>query len=125
MRKSTRVLYVDDDEALVFLTQRVMTRMGYSVTGHTDPVAALAYFEGHPDEFDWVVIDLSMPKMSGFELARAMLAIRPDLPIVLTSGDVRSEDQETAAELGIRSLILKPNTVEELGQILAQLLNPA
>jgi CheY-like chemotaxis protein len=66
-----------------------------------------------------------MSKMSGFELARALLAIRPDLPIVLTSGDARSEDQETAAELGIRSLILKPNTVEELGQILAQLLNPA
>jgi CheY-like chemotaxis protein len=125
MGKSTRVLYVDDDEALVFLTQRVMTRMGYIVTGHTDPVAALAYFKGHPDEFDWVVTDLSMPKMSGFELARAMLAIRPDLPIVLTSGDVRSEDQETAAELGIRSLILKPNTVEGLSQILAQLFNHA
>ena len=72
--------------------------------------------------FDVVVTDLSMPEMSGRDLARGLLQIRPDVPIVLTSGYVRSEDVESAKQLGIRDVLLKPNTVEDLGKVLHALL---
>jgi CheY-like chemotaxis protein len=62
-----------------------------------------------------------MPQQSGFDLARSILSLRPDLPVILTSGYVRPDDQATAAAIGIRAFILKPNTVEELAVTLAAL----
>lgn len=116
-----RVLYVDDEEALVFLVTRVLERLGYSVLGFTDPAKALAAIRHDPSGIDVVVTDLSMHTMSGFDLARAALAARADLPVLLTSGYVRAEDRETARQCGIREVILKPNTVEELGHALNRL----
>jgi PAS domain S-box-containing protein len=118
------ILYVDDEEPLVFLATRMLERLGYKVTGHTDAAKALEEFRARPRDFDVVVTDLSMPKMSGFALARELLATRADVPIVLTSGYVRPEDQERALEMGLRDLILKPNTIEQLGRTLDQLFHP-
>jgi two-component system, cell cycle sensor histidine kinase and response regulator CckA len=120
-----RVLYVDDEEALVFLTTRVLGRLGYEVTGRTDARQALAEFRADPNRFDAVVSDLSMPGMTGPDLARELLALRPSLPIVLTSGYVREEDGNRLRELGIRDLVLKPNTVEDLGATLHKVLSAA
>jgi PAS domain S-box-containing protein len=117
-----RILYVDDEEALVFLTTRVLERLGYQVTGRTDAKQALAEFRADPMQFDAVVSDLSMPGMTGPELARAVLAIRPNIPIVLTSGYIRDEDMKIVRELKIRDLVLKPNTVEDLGDTLHRVL---
>jgi PAS domain S-box-containing protein len=117
-----RVLYVDDEEALVFLTTRVLERLGYHVTGCIDAVQALQDFRADPFSFDAVVSDLSMPGMSGIEFARELKAIRADLPIVMTSGYIRDEDLNLVRELGIRDLVLKPNTVEELGAVLHRVL---
>jgi CheY-like chemotaxis protein len=115
------VLYVDDEEALVRLTTRTLGRLGYQVTGYTDPAQALQAFRSRPQDFDVVVTDLSMPGMSGFDLARELLATRPDLPVVMTSGYLRPEDQRTAAQIGIGELVLKPTSVEGLGQVLERL----
>jgi PAS domain S-box-containing protein len=114
--RGAHVLYVDDEEALVFLIGRVLERMGYRVTGCIDPEQALRELRARPREFDAVVTDLSMRGMNGFELTSEVKTIRSDLPVLLTSGYLRSEDRDLAAQLGIRELILKPNTVEELGQ---------
>ena len=113
--RDAHVLYVDDEEPLVFLIARILERLGYRVTGCVDPEQALRELRAHPQEFDVVVTDLSMRGMNGFELTRAVKAIRADLPVLLISGYLRSEDRDLAAQLGIRELILKPNTVEELG----------
>jgi PAS domain S-box-containing protein len=118
--RSERVLYVDDDEALVMLVTRTLERLGYQVTGYTDAARALEKFRSSPRDFDAVVTDLSMPVMSGFDLAAAMLAVRADIPIVMTSGYVRPEDQERALRMGLRDLILKPDTIEQLGRTLDQ-----
>ena len=112
-----------DEEALVFLADRTLKRLGYLVSGYTDPAKALQAFRSRPRDFDVVVTDLSMPGMSGADLARELLEIRGDVPIVMTSGHVRPEDAEAAKQLGIRDVILKPNTVEELGNALHSLLN--
>jgi PAS domain S-box-containing protein len=113
-----RVMYIDDEESLVFLMSRVLERSGYQVTGFSDPDLALQVLQQRASEFDVVVTDLSMPGMSGFHVARAIAEIRADLPTVVTSGYVRAEDREVARHIGVRELVLKPNTVEELAQVL-------
>jgi CheY-like chemotaxis protein len=116
--RGERVLYIDDDDAIVLLTARVLERLGYRVTGFIHPRLALEAFAAAPNDFDVVVTDLSMPGMSGFELAEALRAKRPDIPILMTSGYVRPEDREQANERGLGDVILKPNTIDELGQAL-------
>ena len=113
--RAERILFVDDDEALVFLARETLGGLGYDVTAFDDPVKALVTFRQAPEAFDAVVTDLSMPRMSGFDLARGVLALRPGVPVVLTSGYIRPEDEGEAERLGVRAVILKPNTIEEMG----------
>jgi CheY-like chemotaxis protein len=91
------------------------------VVGHHDPASAFQEFAAHPGDFDVVVTDLSMPGMSGFELAREILALRPDVPVIMTSGYVRPQDEATARGIGVRAVILKPSTIDELGTVLDDL----
>jgi PAS domain S-box-containing protein len=111
-----RVLYVDDEEPLVFLMTRMLTQLGYKVTGCTEPEKALEMFRSTPQDFDVVVSDLSMPLMSGVDLARKVLQIRPGIPILMSSGYIRPEDNEEVRSLGLPDLLLKPDTIEELSQ---------
>ncbi len=117
-----RVLYVDDEEALVFLASRVLTHLGHQISGFTDPEQALEAFRAQPQDFDVVVTDLSMPHMSGFELAREVLAVRPGIPVLMTTGYIGEEDEGNARAAGISEVILKPVTMEELGQVLDRLI---
>ncbi len=124
-RTKSRLLYVDDDEALVFLARRLLERRGFVVHGYVDADEALQALESDPQAFDALVTDLSMPRLSGLELAESALALRPDLPVVLLSGYLRPEDETAAERLGIRALILKPDTVEALAETLDRLLAPS
>lgn len=121
--RGQHLLYVDDEEALVMLATRSLGRLGYKVTGETDPVRALQLFRRNPGQFDVVVTDLSMPGMSGSELARQLMEIRPNIPVVMMSGYLRPEDEQEAQRLGIRDIILKPDTIEDLAQSLDRLFN--
>ena len=109
-----RVLYVDDDESLLFLTQRMLERRGYRVTAHAAPDAALAAVRADPHGFDLVVTDFNMPGKSGLDVARAVRAIRPDLPVAIISGYITDQLRAEAEGGGVRALIFKPNAVEEL-----------
>jgi PAS domain S-box-containing protein len=109
-----RVLYVDDDESLLFLTQRMLGRRGYRVTAHAAPDAALAAVRADPHGFDLVVTDFNMPGKSGLDVARAVREIRPDLPVAITSGYITDQLRAEAEGAGVRALIFKPNAVEEL-----------
>jgi PAS domain S-box-containing protein len=116
------ILYVDDEESLVYLVTRVLERLGYRVDGYTDPGEALRAFQANPAAYEVVVTDLSMPTMSGIDFAQYVLQARPDMPIVMTSGYVRPNDRERVKQTGVRDLLLKPNTVEELGAVLHRLM---
>jgi CheY-like chemotaxis protein len=105
-------MYVDDEESIVFVMSRVLQRLGYRSTTFTNPHIALQAFRTNPSGFDGVVTDLSMPGMSGLELAAELLQIRPDLGIALSSGT--RDEAEAAKRVGIKVLIPKPATVEEL-----------
>jgi len=117
-----RLLYVDDEEPLVYLTTQVLGRLGYEVTGFVEAEAALEAFLAEPDRFDVIITDLSMPRLTGRDLAARILQVRPQIPIILATGYIRPQDTESARRLGIRDLILKPNTVEDLGHTLHRIL---
>ena len=119
-----RVMYVDDDEALVFLVKRALTRKGFDVTTFTDPRAAVATLRDQPTAFDLVVTDYNMPGYSGLELLREARLIRPELPIALASGYVTAEIEQNALAEGARALIHKPNDVDEMCETLQRLLHP-
>ena len=108
------VIYVDDDEALVFLAQRLLSRAGYRVSGYTDPVDALAAIRAEPSAYRLVVSDYSMPSMSGVDLARAIRATRADLPVVITTGYVTDELRRLADEVGVREIVYKPDSAAQL-----------
>jgi CheY-like chemotaxis protein len=108
------VLLVDDESQLVTIGEQMLTRLGYRVTVSADSVKALELFRVQPEAFAVVVTDMSMPKMSGVELARAILSIRPDMPIVLCTGYSAGIDRETVLSMGIRDLIMKPITMQAL-----------
>lgn len=112
--RKPHVMYVDDDQALVFLVQRLLRRRGYEVSGFTDPHAATAALREAPDCYDLLVTDYNMPGFCGVDLVREARHIRPDLPVALASGYVTAEIEQAALAEGARALIHKPNDVEEL-----------
>jgi len=117
------VMYVDDDEALVFLVERVLTRKGFKVSSFTDPHKASEALRTHPQDFDLLVTDYNMPGFCGVDLLREARMVRPDLPVALASGYVTAEIERQAVEEGVGALIHKPNDVEELCDIVQQLVH--
>lgn len=116
------VMYVDDDEALVFLVERALTRKGFQVTTFTDPRLAVAALRARPMDFDLLVTDYNMPGYCGVDLLREARTIRPELPVALASGYVTSEIEKSARAEGARALIHKPNDVDELCETLQRLI---
>lgn len=117
-----RVMYVDDDEALVFLVERALTRKGFAVSTFTDPHEAAAALRDRPQAFDLLVTDYNMPGYCGLDLLREARQIRPDLPVALASGYVTAEIEQSAIAEGARALIHKPNDVDELCDTVQRLL---
>ncbi|MGA8205643.1 MAG: GAF domain-containing protein, partial [Woeseiaceae bacterium] len=121
--RGEHILFVDNEEPLVFIGTRILTRLGYRVTGFTNAVQALRAFLDDPNGFDVLVSDCSMPQMTGFDLAADALRVRPDLPVILASGFVRPQDREAAQRIGVTHLIVKPATVDEFAQQLREVLD--
>ena len=120
--RGKRVMYVDDDEALVFLVDRALTRKGFLVSTFTDPRLAVTTLRSRPLDFDLVVTDYNMPGYSGVDLLREARLIRATLPVALASGYVTPEIEQSALAEGARALIHKPNDVDEMCDTLQQLL---
>ena len=116
------VLYIDDDDVMVVMVERLLQRAGFRVTAESDPRAALARLRGQPQAFDAVVTDFNMPELSGVEVARQVAALRPDLPVVMSSGYLSEELRREASMAGVRGLLKKENTLEELASLLQSLL---
>ena len=119
------VMYVDDDQALVFLVERLLRRRGYRTSGYTDPMAALQALRAAPQDVHLLVTDYNMPGYSGVELLQAVREVRPDLPVALASGYVTAEIEQAALAAGARALIHKPNDVQELCDTVDRLIHAA
>jgi PAS domain S-box-containing protein len=116
------ILLVDDEELLAEMGQSMLERLGYEVTSHTSSLAALAAFQSDPDRFDAVITDQTMPGMTGVDLARRMLRIRPDLPIILCTGYSNLVDETQAKARGIKGFAMKPLTRKTIAGLLRDVL---
>ena len=118
------VMYVDDDQALVSLVQRLLRRRGYQVTGFLDPREATQALRQNPWAYDLVVTDYNMPGYCGVDLVRDSKSVRPDLPVALASGYITAEIEAQAIAAGALALIYKPNDVDELCETVDRLIHP-
>ena len=118
-----RILLVDDEELLVGIGKRMLERLGYHVTVKLHSFEALELFYKQPDQFDVVITDQTMPGMTGIELARRMLLIRPDIPIILCTGYSSMVDEGVAKQKGIREFAFKPLAKEQIALLLHKVLH--
>jgi CheY-like chemotaxis protein len=116
------VLYIDDDEVMLVMVERLLQRAGFRVSTASDAAAGLADVRANPQSYDVVVTDYNMPELSGIEVARALAQLRPELPVVISTGYVSDELREQARIVGARGLLKKENTLEELASLLRELL---
>jgi len=102
----------------------MLKRLGYRAITETDPRKALEIFRAQPDAFDLVITDQVMPYLSGNRLSQELLAIRPDIPIILCTGFSESVDEEKVGDFGIKEFIQKPFTMNEISQAIRKVLEP-
>ena len=121
-RGEGRILIVDDEELLVQVEERMLQRIGYQVTSRTSSLEILEVFRRQPDAFDLLITDHTMPGMTGAELAREFLSIRPDFPIVLCTGFSEMIDEAIAKGIGIKAFVMKPVVMRELAGVLQSIL---
>jgi CheY-like chemotaxis protein len=119
---SERILFVDDEEGLTALAQEMLESLGYHVTPHTNSLEALKAFRAHPDAFDIVVSDMTMPGLTGVALTKEILAIRPDIPIVICTGYSEDLTEESLQSTGIRELLMKPAGRNEMAKAIRRAL---
>jgi len=122
-RGNERVLIVDDEKVLADIEKRMLNMLGYEVEVRTSPIEALEAFRAHPQTFDVVITDMTMPQLTGLNLARKILEIRPDIPIILCTGFSEQANEQAAIALGIRALLLKPLVIMSLASTLRNVLD--
>ena len=108
------VLWVDDEDRLVALGERMLTKLGYRVVGKTNGTEAWESFAANPQGFDLVFTDQTMPGMTGLALAEKILSIRPDIPVILCTGYSETVDESLAKQRGILEMVMKPLTAQEV-----------
>jgi CheY-like chemotaxis protein len=117
-----RILFVDDEPLLTRLGEEFLRRLGYDPVTATSPVDALVKFRA--GTFDAVVTDLTMPHMSGIELARAVQEIQPQIPVVLTTAFHQKLEGKNPLDLGFAALLPKPYNIHALRDVLQRALKP-
>jgi phosphate/phosphite/phosphonate ABC transporter binding protein len=109
-----RLLVVDDEETLVQLEQHLLESLGYQVTAATTSMEAWQLFKAHPDAFDLIITDMTMPQMSGLELAGKILEVRKDMPVILCTGYSELINEEKVKAMGICEYLMKPVSKNDL-----------
>lgn len=113
-KSNERILVVDDEKMVVEIQQKMLKRLGYEVTSCTSSVEALKAFQANPDNFDLIITDMTMPNMTGDQLAQKIMEIRTDIPIILCSGFSEKMSNEKAKSLGIKKFLMKPVLIKDL-----------
>jgi PAS domain S-box-containing protein len=123
LRGTERILYVDDELPIAHLGRRILESLGYDVTSRSSSVDALETFRTRPEKFDLVITDQTMPNMTGIKLARELMRIRPDIPVILYTGFDESITPELAKQSGIREFLMKPVAKDELASVIRKVLD--
>jgi signal transduction histidine kinase len=114
--RGERILFIDDEAAVCDVGARILERLGYVVSAFQRPAEALAALRREPAAFALVVSDLTMPELTGAEVAQEVRRLRPELPLLITTGYLRATELDRARTLGVRHFLEKPFTVENLAE---------
>lgn len=117
-----KILFVDDENNIVITAKKLLENLGYTVIATLSPFHALEMVKSREQRFDLVITDLTMPKMTGIELSKQLLAIEPDLPVILCTGFSATISQEILEKVGIREVIMKPMITSELAKKIGDVL---
>jgi signal transduction histidine kinase/ActR/RegA family two-component response regulator len=118
-----RILLIDDEEQIIDLERRILENLGYKVTPKTDSEEALEEFSARPDRFDLVITDMTMPKITGDRLARKLMEINPQIPVILCTGFNEAISEEKALAMGIDKFVMKPIVKDELAYTIRTVLD--
>jgi CheY-like chemotaxis protein len=119
------ILFVDDEVSIVKIASRILGQLGYSVTIRTSSIDALELFKVNPGAFDLVISDVTMPLMTGDQLAEKILEIRANIPIILCTGFSKKLSEEKALAIGIKAFATKPIVKEDLAIKVRKVLDDA
>jgi len=118
-----RILFIDDEPNIVEIGKQMLEHLGYEVTTRTSSLEALELFRNNPDEFDLVITNMIMPKMTGDKLAQELIKIRPDIPVIICTGYSERISEEKARDLGIRKFVMKPLMMRDLANNVRKVLD--
>ena len=118
-----RILLIDDEEQIVAMERQMLENLGYQVTARTDSVEALKEFSKGPQNYDLVITDMTMPYMTGDELAQKLLDIKPDIPVILCTGFNEDITEEKALSMGIQKFVMKPVIKNDLATTIRNVLD--
>ena len=118
------ILFIDDEEIIAGVSQRILERLGYQAVVRTSSLAALETFRQTPYHFNLAITDQTMPHMTGEELALELRRLRSDIPIILCTGFSHIMHAERAQELGIDAFLMKPFAMQDLARVIQQVLAP-
>jgi len=117
------ILFVDDEPFQTDIAKRMLTRLGYHLTTCTSSIEALEIFRQTPEVFDLVITDMTMPRMPGDVLAKKLIAIRPDIPVIVCTGYSERINSDVADKIGVRELVMKPVVIKDLAAIIRRVLD--
>lgn len=118
-----RILFVDDEYLQVDLGKIMFERLGYEVVTETNSLKALELFRKNPDGFDMVIADMIMPNLPGDKLAKELIAIRPDIPIIICTAYSEQFETEKVESSGIKAVVMKPLLIQEMAKTVREVLD--
>lgn len=117
------ILFVDDDRKLVYLGKKMLEDLGYTVVALSSSSEAMDTFKKEPDKFDIIITDQTMPEKTGTDLVKHILSIRPDLPVILSTGYSDMITAEKAKKIGVREFTMKPFDIRVMAKIIRKVLD--
>ncbi len=117
------ILFVDDEDVLVDVGKKILESLGYNVIAEKRSAEALETFRNDPDKFDIVITDQTMPDMTGYDLAKELIRIKPDVPIVLCTGFSENVSSEKAKAVGIKEFLMKPINRKNMAETIRKVLD--
>ena len=115
-------MVVDDEEAIIAVMKKMLGRLGYSVIGKSSSIEGLKAFREHPEEYDLVITDLTMPNLTGLELAKEIGQIRSEIPVILMTGYGENIKGDLQKDHGIQAIIGKPIMLRELASLIRKVI---
>ncbi|MHB8068681.1 MAG: PAS domain S-box protein [Desulfobaccales bacterium] len=122
--RGEHILFIDDEPVLAHIGEKILKRLGYRVTVKTSGLEALELFSAHPEDFDLVISDQTMPHLTGIQLAQKIIRLRPEIPIILCTGSCETITTKRVQDNGIRDYLMKPFNVGDLAKTIQRVLHP-